>query len=242
MTLDFDQRITPAHLSRSAIVYVRQSSTVQVVENVESTRVQLNLRETAINLGWRDPVVIDDDLGISAGGYAERPGFQELLARVAMKQVGLILCVEASRLSRNSKDWAQLFELCGYFQTLIGDLDQVYDLSRSNDKLVLGIKGTVSEMELTILRTRLRSGIESKAARGELRTLLPTGYVHDALGNIDFDPNKRVQNALRMLFDQLDRSTSVRQLAMWYRDTKTQFPVKQLRKPQKTVWSIPAAE
>ena len=118
---DPDHRITSTHLSRSAIVYVRQSSVVQVSENVESTRVQLNLREKAIALGWRDPGVIDDDLGLSAGGFVERPGFQELLARVAMRKVGIILCVDASRLSRNSKDWAQLFELCGYFNTLIAD-------------------------------------------------------------------------------------------------------------------------
>ncbi len=234
-----DSRITPDHLSRGAIVYVRQSSTAQVNENVESTRVQLNLREKAITLGWRDPRVIDDDLGVSAGGFADRPGFRELLTRVTMRQVGLILCVDASRLSRNSKDWAQLFELCSYFETLIADYDQVYDLSRSNDKLVMGIKGTVSEMELTILKTRLRSGIEAKAARGELRTLLPIGYVHDLSGDIVFDPDKRIKSAVAMLFDQFDRFTSVRQLAIWYHDTKTPFPIKKVSKNASIQWEIP---
>ena len=241
MKWDRDQRVTSEHLSRSAVVYVRQSSVAQVNENVESTRAQLGLREKAIALGWSDPAVIDDDLGISAGGYADRPGFQELLAGVAMRKVGIILCVDASRLSRNTKDWAQLFELCGHFNTLIADLEQVYDLSCSNDKLVMGIKGTVSEMELTILRNRLRSGIESKAARGELRTLLPTGYVHDPMGSIVFDLDKRVQSAITMLFDQFARSTSIRQLAMWYRDTNTLFPVKKSGKPPSTHWQVPSS-
>jgi DNA invertase Pin-like site-specific DNA recombinase len=206
---------------------------------VESTRVQLNLREKAIALGWRDPGVIDDDLGLSAGGFAERPGFQELLARVTMRKVGIILCVDASRLSRNSKDWAQLFELCGYFNTLIADLEQIYDLSRSNDKLIMGIKGTVSEMELSILRTRLRSGIEAKAARGELKTLVPVGYTHDLSKNIVKDPDQRIQGALTLLFDQFDRFTSVRQLAMWYHDTKTLFPIKKISKKAPILWEIP---
>ena len=140
MIFDRDHRITAQHLAGQAIVYPRQSSRKQVLENVESTRVQLSLRETAMALGWSQPIVIEDDLGISASGFSERPGFQSMLTRVTMDEVGIILCVEASRLSRNSKDWAQLFELCGYFNTLIADLDQVYDLSHPNDRLILGIK------------------------------------------------------------------------------------------------------
>ena len=137
MNPDPDGRITTEHRSRDAIVYVRQSSPDQVRSNTESRRMQLDLREKAIALGWASPVVIDEDLGISAAGYAHRPGFQQLLARVALREIGIILCFDASRLSRNSKDWAHLFELCGYFQTLIADLDQVYDLARPNDRLVL---------------------------------------------------------------------------------------------------------
>lgn len=239
MPVNRDNRITREHLSREAIVYIRQSSTVQVQNNVESTRAQLNLREKAIAFGWDTPNVIDDDLGISASGYADRPGFQELITRVTMKKVGIILCMDASRLSRNSKDWAQLFEMCSYFNTLIADLEQIYDLSRSNDKLVIGIKGTVSEMELSILKTRLRSGIEAKASRGELKTLLPVGYVHDLSGKIVFDPDKRVRRALSLMFDKFDQVTSVRQLAMWYNDTKTLFPIKKYSGGAAIHWGIP---
>ena len=186
-------------------------------------------------------MVVDDDLGVSASGYSDRPGFQHLLTRVAMDNVGIILCVDASRLSRNSKDWAHLFELCGFFSVLIGDQDQVYDLSQPNDRLIIGIKGTVSEMELTILRNRLRSGAEAKAARGELRCHLPTGYVYDSADKITFDPDKRVQKAISQMFDQFDHLTSVRQLALWYRDTETLFPVKKMCKNPKTSWEVPTA-
>lgn len=239
MIRDLDHRITPAHHARSAIVYVRQSDQKQVRENAESTRVQVGLREHAIALGWPQPILVDDDLGVSASGFADRPGFQELTTRVTMRQVGIVLCVDASRLSRNSRDWAHLFELCAYFDTLVADLDQVYDLSRPNDRLVLGIKGMISENELHVLRTRMRSGLEAKAARGELRTLLPPGYVHDDEGRILLDPDRRVQGALHQLFDQFDRCTSVRQLAMWYRDTGTLFPVRTLRRGPALAWQIP---
>jgi len=235
-----DSRVTPEHLSRAAIVYVRQSSRKQVEEHTESTRVQLGLREKAITLGWRSPSVVDEDLGISAGELSDRPGFQKLLARVAMKEVGLILCLEASRLSRNFKDWAHLFELCSYFNTLIADLDQVYDLSHPNDRLLMGIKGTVSEMELTVLRTRMHTALVAKAARGELRIRLPTGYAYDPSGKMVLDPDKRVQSAVRLMFEQFERSTSVRQLAMWYRDTKTLLPVGKGRWGKKKRWVVPS--
>ncbi|MHC4860295.1 MAG: recombinase family protein [Planctomycetota bacterium] len=222
-------------------MYVRQSCDKQVQTNLESIRVQVGLREKAIGLGWSQPVVIDDDLGVSASGFAERPGFKELITRITMKRVGIVLCVDASRLSRNSKDWAHLFELCSYFDTLIADLDQVYDLSLPNDRLVLGIKGTISEMELNVIQTRMRSGLESKAARGELHTSLPAGYVHDEEDQILFDPDRRVQAAIRLMFDQFDRCTSIRQLAMWYRDTRSLFPVKKYAKRPKTIWQVPTA-
>ena len=156
MIVDKDQRITVEHRGRAAIIYPRQSSQRQVLDHTESTRIQLGLREKAIAMGWANPSVIDDDLGITATGFAERPGFQQMLSRVTMREVGIILCVDASRLSRNSKDWAHLFELCGYFNVLIADLDQVYDLSRPNDRLVLGIKGTVAELEYGILKMHRR--------------------------------------------------------------------------------------
>ena len=242
MNADRDHRIAPEHLTRAAIVYVRQSSPTQLLCHGESTRLQLGLREKAIALGWSQPGVIEDDLGISASGFADRPGFQQMLLRVAQREVGIILCVDASRLSRNSKDWAHLFELCGFFDTLVADVDQVYDLSHPNDRLILGIKGTVSEMELSVLRGRLRAGVESKAARGELRINIPVGYVYDPSGRIIFDPDQRVQNAIRLLFDQFDRSTSVRQLAMWFRDTETRFPMRRIGENPGIRWEFPGAQ
>ncbi|MDI7268692.1 MAG: recombinase family protein [Myxococcota bacterium] len=236
-----DVRIAPAHHARQAIVYVRQSSAEQVHLNVESTRMQIGLREKAIALGWRHPTVISDDLGLSAGGYVDRPGFQRLPAQVAARQVGIILCLDASRLSRNSKDWASLFELCGFFGTLVADLDQIYDLSLPNDRLVLGIKGTVAELELSLIKRRLKMGSEAKAARGELKFIVPPGYAHDPDGKIVMDPDRRVREAIVALFDQFDRSTSVRQLALWYRDTKTAFPVRKVRKSRTTAWEVPTS-
>ena len=241
MIANLPVQISAEHLSRQAVVYVRQSSPSQVREHQESTRVQRDLRERAIAFGWRHPVVIDRDLGISAAGYSDRPGFQQLLGLVATRKVGLILCIDASRLSRNSKDWAQLFELCAHFGTLIGDFDQVYDLAQPNDRLIMGIKGTMSEIELTILRRRMQSGKESKAARGELRTNLPAGYVYDD-SEIVFDPDQRVQSAIRLMFEQFDQSTSVRQLSMWYKDNKVAFPVKGVGRDAPTTWQIPTSK
>ncbi|MFT7484542.1 MAG: DNA invertase Pin-like site-specific DNA recombinase [Candidatus Paceibacteria bacterium] len=233
--------IMPDHLAREAIVYIRQSSAEQVRTNVESTRLQRDMREKAIALGWRHPVVIDDDLGISAGGYSERPGFKDLLTRVATQQVGIILCVDASRLSRNSKDWAHLFELCSLFHTLIADVDQIYDLARPNDRLVMGIKGTVSEMELGLIRQRMRSGSDAKAARGELRYQLVVGYKYDTEDQVVFDPDKRTRQAIEIMFSQFTRCTSIRQLAMWYRDTETLFPSQSCRRNGITRWEIPTS-
>ncbi|MFH1463900.1 MAG: recombinase family protein [Pseudomonadota bacterium] len=236
-----EHRIRPQHLARRALVYIRQSSPGQVRANVESTRVQLGLRDKAIALGWNNPLIVDHDLGISAAGFADRPGFQNMLAQVSLRQVGIILCLDASRLSRNSKDWANLFELCGYFDTLIADLDQVYDLAHPNDRLVLGIKGTVSELELSVLRTRLKAGAEAKAARGELKFILPPGYVHDHAGRIVQDPDLRVRQAITLMFDQFDHSTSLRQLVLFYRDTHTLFPVRKLTKARALAWQIPTS-
>ena len=224
------QRITKEHRKRLAFVYIRQSSPHQVRHNTESTRLQFNLRQQAVELGWAEAIVIDDDLGVSAAGYTERIGFQRMLTEVTLRNVGIILCLDASRLSRNSKDWAHLFELCAFFDTLVADLEQVYNLSMPNDRLVLGIKGTVAEMELSIIRTRLRTGLEAKAARGELKFILPQGYTHDYDGQIVKDPNRRVQEAIQYMFERFEQANSLRQLALWYRDSQTLFPVRKIRK------------
>jgi DNA invertase Pin-like site-specific DNA recombinase len=172
-------RIAPRHLERSAIVYIRQSDPQQVREHTESTRLQRGLREKAISLGWSNPTLLEDDQGITASGFADRPGFQWLLTQVTLRKAGILFCIEASRLSRNSRDWAHLFEMCGYFDTLVADPQQVYDVAIPNDRLVLQIKGTVAELELSNMKTRLRAGIEAKAASGELKVLIPPG-AHEA--------------------------------------------------------------
>jgi DNA invertase Pin-like site-specific DNA recombinase len=154
--------VTKRHLERNAVVCVRQSDPSQVRENTESTALQRGLREKAIALGWPTPKLVEDDLGITASGFAERPGFQWMLSQVTLRKVGIIFCIESSRLSRNSPDWAQLFELCGHFDTLFADVQQVYDVAIPNERLVLQLKGTVAELELSSLRTRMRAGIESK--------------------------------------------------------------------------------
>jgi DNA invertase Pin-like site-specific DNA recombinase len=232
-------RIHKRHLERSAVVYVRQSDPRQVQEHTESTLLQRGLRERAIEMGWAMPRVVEDDLGVSASGFAEREGFQWMLTQITLRKVGIIFCIEASRLSRNSSDWAHLFELCGYFDTLVADVQQVYDVSIPNDRLVLQIKGTVAELELSSLRTRLRAGAEAKAARGELKVLLPPGYVYDANDEIVIDPDKRVQQAIRAMFDQFEQATSVRQLALFYRETQTLFPIRKPRKRDSLVWELP---
>jgi len=174
-----EQRVCPRHLERLAVVYPRQSSPEQLRSHSESTRNQRELEAVARTLGWRDVLVFDEDLGMSAAGFCERPGFQRMLTLVATRKVGIVMCFDASRLARNSPDWAQLFQLCGHFDTLVADDSQVYDLSFPNDRLVIGIKAVISEMELATLRLRLRTGVESKAARGEYKYMLPAGYEYD---------------------------------------------------------------
>ncbi len=239
MTIQRDQRITDSHLKRKAIIYVRQSSARQVKLNTESLKFQLALRERAISFGWNDPFVIDDDLGISAGGYSERPGFQKMLTMVTIKEVGIILCVDASRLSRNSKDWAHLFELCGFFNTLVADYEQVFDINAPNDRMVLGIKGTMSELELSILKMRLKSGAIQKARRGELKFILPPGYCYDYNNFIVMDFDARIREAIHLMFIQFRRHTSIRQLTDWYITNNIHFPVRRVGRDNPIVWEAP---
>lgn len=234
-----EHRIAKRHLERSAIVYVRQSDPRQVREHKESTRVQRGLQAKALELGWLKPKVVEDDLGITASGFAERPGFQWMLTQITLRQVGIIFCTDASRLSRNSKDWAHLFEMCGYFDTLVADPQQVYDVAIPNDRLVLQIKGTVAELELSNMKDRLRAGAESKAARGELKMLLPPGYIYDADDQIVVDPDARVQQAIRTMFERFEQCTSVRQLAMRYRDSHTVFPTRKPGRGKELIWELP---
>jgi DNA invertase Pin-like site-specific DNA recombinase len=196
------EKIHPWHRERLAVVYVRQSTAQQVLDHQESTRLQYGLASRAQALGWAvDRVlVIDDDLGKSGASAEGRVGFQRLVSEVSLDHVGLILGVEMSRLARSNKDWHQLLELCALFGTLIADLDGIYDPAQYNDRLLLGLKGTMSEAELHILRQRMYQGRLSKARRGELTFALPTGYVWGAAGEIVFDPDEQVQAVVRLIF------------------------------------------
>jgi DNA invertase Pin-like site-specific DNA recombinase len=200
-------KILPHHLDRLAVVYVRQSTMQQVIEHQESTRLQYGLVDRALSLGWdRDRIlVIDEDLGKSATSIEGRLGFQQLVAEVSLDHVGLILGLDISRLARSSKDWHQLLEICALFKTLISDLDGIYDPSHFNDRLLLGLKGTMSEAELHTLKQRLYQGTLNKAKRGELRLRLPTGYLYTPSGEIDFDPDTQVQQVIRLIFHQFER-------------------------------------
>ena len=232
-------RITADHLKRAAIVYVRQSKPDQVRSHAESTRLQIGLRETAVALGWPNPTTILDDLGISAGGFAERAGFQHMAAEVSLGKVGIILCLEASRLSRNSKDWAQLFEICGHLNTLVGDLDQVYDLRIPSDRLILGVKGTVSEYELSLFRQRSHEAILAKAQRGELTFTLPPGLSWTLDGKIELNPDRRVQQAIAMVFAKSAELGSVRQVLMWLREENLSLPTLEPDGSRKITWRRP---
>ncbi len=200
--MNTSELITPAHLARKAIVYVRQSTPQQTLSHQESLRLQYALTQRAISLGWRpaDVAVIDADLGVSASTAAQRDGFKELVAQVTLGQVGLILSFDVTRLARNCSDWYPLLDVCGFRGCLIADRDGIYDPGSPNGRLLLGLKGQLSEMELHTIRARLTAGLLNKAERGELALLLPIGLVRDALGRVVKDPNREVQDRLQLLF------------------------------------------
>jgi DNA invertase Pin-like site-specific DNA recombinase len=196
------EKVQPWHHDRLAVVYVRQSTAQQVLDHQESTRLQYGLTTRAVELGWAAArvVVIDDDLGKSGTSAEGRAGFQRLVSEVSLDHVGIILGVEMSRLARSCKDWYQLLELCALFRTLIADLDGVYDPAQYNDRLLLGLKGTMSEAELHIMQQRLRQGLLAKARRGELALVPPMGYVRSAAGALVLDPDEQVQQVIRLVF------------------------------------------
>ena len=233
-------KITAEHLSRRALVYLRQSSMKQVHENLESQRLQYAMVERARSLGWKQVETIGCDLGSSASvGAARREGFDRLLSAVARGEVGIVLSREVSRLSRTDKDWCRLLEVCQIFDTLIVDEDQVYDLSMLDDQLVLGIKGTLSVIELKVLKMRMLRGQEEKARRGELYKRLPAGYVRDAQGQLVKDPDRRVQDAISLIFRKFRELWTVRQTFVWFRDHDIELPVNPARGGTGLIWQIP---
>ncbi|MCC6139624.1 MAG: recombinase family protein [Nitrospira sp.] len=221
-------KVKPSHSARQAFIYVRQSSVSQVEHNRESTARQYALGDRAQQLGWPKDniVIIDDDLGLSGSTTNKRSGFARMISEVALGHVGMILGLEVSRLARNNADWYRLLELCGLTDTLIGDADGVYHPALFNDRLLLGLKGTMSEAELHILRARLDGGIRNKAARGELRRGLPVGFVWgDDDGEVLFHPDQAVVTAVRSVFERFAEFGSARRVWLWLRSEAPSFPL-----------------
>ena len=221
-------KIRSSHLSRTAYVYLRQSTAAQVEHNRESTQRQYALAARASGLGWPNGqvVIIDEDLGLSGSGVVERSGFARLTAEVALGHVGIVLGLEVSRLARNNADWYRLIDLCGLTDTLIGDADGIYHPALFNDRLLLGMKGTISEAELHVLRARLLGGIRNKAERGELRRGLPVGFVWgEQDGEVRFHPDEAVCAAIRTVFARFAELGSVRRVWLWLRTEGLSFPM-----------------
>jgi len=236
----YSPKIKPEHLARKAIVYLRQSSDKQVRLNKESQHLQYAVAERVRALGWQQVEIINSDLGSSAGiASARREGFERVLSSVALGEVGIVGSWEVSRLSRTDKDWCRLLEVCQIFGTLIADEQQIYDLSYLDDQLVLGIKGTLSVVELKVIRQRMLAGQESKARRGELFKRLPVGYARDPLGKIVFHPDQRVREAIQLVFTKFRELWSVRQTFQWFRDHDVELPANPIQ-GTRLVWKIPS--
>ncbi len=217
-------KITTAHTSRAAYVYVRQSTADQLANNPESRRRQYGLAPRARALGWSNVEIIDDDLGRSGGGGA-RPGFERLLSAICTGHAGAVFAIEASRLARNGRDWHTLLEFCAMVDCLIIDEDGAYDPKQINDRLLLGMKGTFSELELSILRQRSQEALRLKAARGDLHTTVAIGYVRSADDRLEIDPDQRVRDALRLAFNKFEEFGSARQVALWLTDEGVELPI-----------------
>ena len=219
-------KVQPHHLERGAYLYIRQSSMRQVIENVESTKRQYALRGRATALGWRDDQinVIDSDQGESGASASWREGFQRLVSDVGMGRAGIVMGLEVSRLARNNADWHRLLEICALADTLILDEDGVYDPASFNDRLLLGLKGTMSEAELHVIKARLRGGILNKARRGEYRCALPTGFAYDEAGNVVLDPDTQIRETISYFFETFSRVGSASQTVKAFRREGLRFP------------------
>lgn len=235
MGAEAHQKVRTGHLKRDAYLYVRQSTLRQVMENTESRERQYGLRDRAVALGWprERVVVIDTDMGQSGASAADRLGFQRLVADVGLGRVGIVLGLEVSRLARSSVDWQRLLEICSLTDTLILDEDGIYDPAQFNDRLLLGLKGTMSEAELHILKARLRGGVLSKARRGELKTPLPVGLVYGPNDQVLLDPDRQVQEAVGLLFETFRRTGSASATVRAFREQNLLFPVRVRSGPRK---------
>lgn len=211
-------------LMRKAVVYVRQSSQSQVMVNLESQRRQYDLVDVARQRGFTDIEVIDDDLGRSASGTVARPGFDRLVAWLCADKVGAVLCFDASRLARNGRDWHHLLELCGLVEARVIDLDGVYNPCRVNDRLLLGMKGSISEFELGVIKARMLDAARSKARRGEPRLSVPFGYVWRREAGLGLDPDLRLQEVIRAIFERFGELGSARQILLSMAVDRIHFP------------------
>jgi DNA invertase Pin-like site-specific DNA recombinase len=229
------EKVNAGHLKRNAYLYIRQSTLRQVLENTESTIRQYDLRQRAVALGWpiERIIVIDSDLGQSAATAADREGFQRLVTEVSLEKAGIVLGLEVSRLARNSTDWHRLLEICALTDTLILDEDGLYDPRHFNDRLLLGLKGAMSEAELHLIRARLQGGIWNKARRGELQCPLPVGLVYNSEGRPILDPDKQVQESMRFFFDAFRRTGSACAVIKAFRQKQLLFPRRLKKGPNK---------
>lgn len=232
---ELSSKVTAVHLKRNAYLYVRQSTPRQLIEHGESTRRQYALQQRALHLGWRPEqvIVIDNDLGQSGASTVDREGFQRLVAEVSMGRAGIVLGLEVSRLARNSTDWHRLLEICSYNDTLILDEDGIYSPSAFNDRLLLGLKGTMSEAELHVMRMRMQGGVLTKAKRGELQPLLPIGFVYDEEGNVVLDPDQQVQSCMQLIFSLFRRMGSAHATIRHFKKKGLLFPSRPLFGPNR---------
>jgi DNA invertase Pin-like site-specific DNA recombinase len=237
--MPMSEKITARHLRRSAILYVRQSTVQQVLHHQESRRLQYAMRERLEVLGWKDVMVIDDDLGRSASGCVERAGFDRLVAAVTLGDVGIIGARELSRFARNSRDWQKLLEVCRYVDTLLADQDAVYDARSSNDRLLLGLKGSLNEYELDLLRLRAQEARIQKARRGELIISVAVGYRKSDDGRLEITPDVRVQHAVRLAFDKTLELGSARQCLLWLRAQEVEVPINRNQRGD-VLWRAPS--
>ena len=237
--MNAESKVTAEHLKRSAYLYIRQSTLRQVLENTESTQRQYGLRQRALTLGWPEEriIVIDHDQGQSGASTVDREGFQRLVAEVGLGKAGVVMGLEVSRLARNCADWHRLLEICALTHTLILDEDGLYDPGHFNDRLLLGLKGTMSEAELHVLRARLLGGILSKAQRGELKVPLPVGLVYNEDQRVILDPDKQTQQSLRHLFSTFVRTGSAWSTVQAFRREGIKFPRRGQAGAGQTTWS-----
>jgi DNA invertase Pin-like site-specific DNA recombinase len=228
-------KVRPRHLDKLAVVYVRQSTQQQVATNRESADLQYQLRRRAVEYGWAESrvLVIDDDQGVSGQSIEGRLGFQRLLAEVSLGHVGIVFGREMSRLARSCKDWHQLLELCSLFQVLLADADGVYDPTDPNDRMLLGLRGMMSEAELHVLRSRLLQGKLNKARRGELFGFVPIGYVRTPDGGVGLDPDEQARAAVRLVFDKFAELRSARQVHRFLVGHDIRLGVRSYRGPDK---------